>query len=133
MKRIDPTVLRETGYIAAFTLLLSVLMEAVFLLVGAWDLTVLFGNLLGALSAVANFFFMGIGVQKALGRDADGAKRVVKLSQSTRYLLLVAVALIGYFVPASMWSRSSCPFCSRVSPSCSVRCSERKINDRVRM
>ena len=37
-----------TSYIALATLIMSALMEAVFLIIGRWDLHVLFGNLLGA-------------------------------------------------------------------------------------
>lgn len=55
MKKVDKTVLRETGYIALFVILLSVLMQAVFLIIGKWDYTVLLGNLLSA-AAVGNFF-----------------------------------------------------------------------------
>ena len=48
MKRIDQTVLTETGYIAVWEVIFSVLMQAVFLIAGIWDYTVLLGNLLGA-------------------------------------------------------------------------------------
>jgi len=44
----DPAVKKETGYIAIWVVLLSLVMEAVFLLVRKWDLSVLFGNLGGA-------------------------------------------------------------------------------------
>ena len=59
MSRIDPTVKKETGYIAGWVLLLSAVMELVFLLTGHMDYTVPLGNLLGGVAAILNFFLMG--------------------------------------------------------------------------
>ena len=59
MKKIDPTVKKETLYIALFTLAASVLMEIVFLIVGYWSYRVILGNLLGFTAGVLNFFLMG--------------------------------------------------------------------------
>ena len=84
MKRIDPTVLKETKYIAIWVIIFSVLMEAVFLIIGRWDYTVILGNLLGAVAAVLNFFLMGLTVQNALGKDEKGAKNTVRVSQIYR-------------------------------------------------
>ncbi len=44
--KIDAIVRRETIYIAVWVGILSLLMEAVFLIIGKWDYTVLLGNLL---------------------------------------------------------------------------------------
>lgn len=99
MKKVDPTVLKETGYILKITVLLSVLMQSVFLVVGYWDYTVLLGNVLGIFAAVGNFFLMGLTVQAALGKEEKDAKNLVKVSQLLRMLFLFVVALIGYLVP----------------------------------
>ena len=99
MKGIDPTVRKETLYIAAWTLLLTLLTEAVYLLLRRWDLTVLFGNLLGAAAAVLNFFLMGLTVQKAVGREEKDAANLMRLSQAGRLLLLVLVGLAAALVP----------------------------------
>ena len=99
MKKVDSTVLKETSYIAALTLVLSLLMQSVFLIAGMWDITVLLGNLRGIVAAVGNFFLMGITVQSALGREEKQIKNLMKLSQMGRMLLLFGVALIGYLVP----------------------------------
>ena len=66
-----------TSYIALATLIMSALMEAVFLIIGRWDLPVLFGNLLGAGVGILNFFLMGLGLQKALDKDEKDAKATV--------------------------------------------------------
>ena len=95
MKKVDATVVRETVYIAGFVLILSVLMEAVFLLVGYWDYTVLLGNLLSGVAAVGNFFLMGLTVQKAVEKDEKNAATAMKLSQALRSLLLFALGALA--------------------------------------
>ncbi len=99
MMKLDPTVKKETGYIFAVSAVLSVLQQAVFLVIGRWDITVLLGNLLGLIAAVGNFLLLGITVQKALTKSADDAKTFMRLSQTLRTVLLFAIALIGYLVP----------------------------------
>lgn len=99
MKRIDRTVLNETGYIAASVLILSMLMQAIFLITGKWDITVLLGNLLGGGAAVANFFFMGLTVQNAVEKDEKEAANLMKLSQSGRLFAMFVIALVGHLAP----------------------------------
>ena len=82
MKKVDKTVLKETKYIAKFVVLLSAIMQAVFLVVGKWDMTVLLGNILSGVAGVLNFFLMGISIQKALTKDVKDAKTTMKLSAS---------------------------------------------------
>lgn len=97
--KVDRTVKRETIYIGAFVLILSALLEAVFLIIGRWDYKVLCGNLLGGGIATLNFFLLGITVQKALTREADKASDLMKFSKRLRMLLLFAVAIIGVILP----------------------------------
>lgn len=99
MKKIDATVIRETCYIAAITVILSMLMQAVFLIIGKWSYTVLLGNLLGLVAAVGNFFVMGLTVQAAVLKEEKDAKNLMKLSQTGRLFALFVTALIGYLVP----------------------------------
>lgn len=99
MKKIDPVVLKETTYIAAWTLIFSVLMQAVFLIIGAWDVTVLWGNLLGGGAIVANFFVMAVFVVKALEKEEKESKQTLKLSSSMRFLALFLVVLAGVLLP----------------------------------
>jgi hypothetical protein len=105
MKKIHAVVLKETKYIAVWTLIFSVLLQSVFLIVGSflpdvsWDYTVLLGNLLGATAALANFFLMAQGVVKAMEKDPKDAKQAMKLSSSMRFLALFIVILIGALLP----------------------------------
>ncbi len=105
MKRIDPTVRKETRYIAVWMLIFSVLMQAIFLIIGKWDYTVLLGNFLSATVSVLNFFLMGLTVQNALEKDEKDAKNALKLSQTYRTLLLLAVAILGAVLPCfNLWT-----------------------------
>lgn len=99
-EKIDPTVRRETLFIAACVAVLTALMESVFLVLGHWDITVLWGGLLGAFAAILNFFLMGLTVQKAVGKEPKDASRLMRASQSMRMLMLVCFCAVGAAVPA---------------------------------
>ncbi len=94
-KKVDPVVWQETRFIALIVLVLSALMQAVFLVLGQWELTVLLGNVYGAAVAVGNFFLMALTVQKALALEPDEAKKRMKLSQQGRLLMLLVLCMIG--------------------------------------
>ena len=105
MKKIDATVIKETGYIAFWVLVLSALTQSVFLVIGKWDYTVLLGNILSGAVAILNFFLMGITVQRALEKNEEDAKKSIKVSQLYRFLLLVVVVIIGVVLPCfSIWT-----------------------------
>ena len=95
LSKIDPTVKRMTAYIAACVLVLSLMMQAVYLVIGAWNATVLWGNLLGAFVAVLNFFLMGLTIQKSLTFSEEDAKKFIRVSQSLRMLMILVFCAIG--------------------------------------
>ena len=95
MSNIDPAIKQETKYIAFTTLILSALMEAVYLIIGQWNLAVLFGNLLGAAIGVLNFFLLGLGLQSALKKDEKDAKTTVAFSHTMRFLLMGGVIVLA--------------------------------------
>ena len=97
--KVDKTVKKETLYIAAWCIIFSVLMQAVFLIIGKWHIYVIFGNLLGVFAAISNFFLMGLSVQKAVTKEPDDAKKLIKLSHSLRNLYIIVLAIIGIVVP----------------------------------
>ncbi|MGN0795227.1 MAG: ATP synthase subunit I [Aristaeellaceae bacterium] len=100
MKKVDATVMRSTRYIALVVLVGSLLMQAVFLVLGRWDVTVLLGNLLGAATAILNFFLMAQMVAKALDAgDADNARKRTQLSRTLRMLMMLASCALGYVAP----------------------------------
>ena len=98
MKNIDKTVIRETKYILAFVVILSVITQLVFVLMGKWNYTILLGNILSGTAGVLNFFLMGLSVQKALTKDQKDAKTTIKLSQTYRTLFLAVVLVVGFTV-----------------------------------
>ena len=100
----DPAVKKETGYIAAWVILLSLIMEAVFLLLRKWDLSVLFGNLGGAVISIGNFFLMALIATRAMNRGVETGKPEeaaarVKATTMVRLLgcVLLCVLLIAVF------------------------------------
>ena len=98
MPKSDPIVRKETLRIAVGEILLSAVMQLVFLLLGFWDMTVLYGNLLGAFAAVLNFYLMCLTVLKAVSLEPDEARRRVRTSQMLRMFMLVGFALVGAIV-----------------------------------
>ncbi len=103
MKKIDPIVLKETGFVALISFVMCVFMNAVFLIVdyfvdGAWSWLVLLGTFIGYVAAVGNFFLMGLTVVKALGKEGKDAANLIKLSQMGRLLMLFLIALGAYLI-----------------------------------
>ena len=100
MSKLDPAVRKETGYIVFWVILLSVLMEAVFLIIRKWDLSVLLGNLGGAAAAVGSFFLLAVTVSRAVssGKPEEAAKRV-KASAGLRLIGMggICALMIGVF------------------------------------
>ena len=100
----DPAVKKETEYIAVWVILLSLIMEAVFLLLRKWDFSVLFGNLGGAIVSIGNFFLMALIATRAMNRGVETGKPEeaaarVKATTMTRLLgcVLLCVLLIAVF------------------------------------
>ena len=103
--KLDPTVKKETLYIAAWTVIFALVMHAVFLLLGAWELPVLWGSLLSVSAGILNFLLLGISVQRAVAMDAKEAKTALRLSWILRTLLLFGVAILGAVLPVfQLWA-----------------------------
>lgn len=94
MKKIDKIILKETRYIALWVIIFSAITEAIFLVIGKWDITVLLGNIVSGVAAVLNFFLMGVAVQKALTKDAKDAKTAMRASSMMRMFVIFVV--IGF-------------------------------------
>ena len=87
--KVQKAVLKETGHIAIGVLLGDVLMCAVFAIVHKFDYTVVLGALLGTAIAVANFFLLGVTLQKAVGMK-EYASKYVRQSYSLRMFFCFA-------------------------------------------
>jgi len=95
---IQKAILDETRHITIGVLLADVVMCIVFLLLGRFDYTVVLGTLWGSIFAVGNFFFMGLGVQKAMDKG-DGAKRYMQKNYTLRMCACVFGMAVGVKVP----------------------------------
>ena len=106
MQKIDKVVAKETRFIAAWVAIFSLVLQAVFLVIGKWDYTVLLGNILGGGAAVMNFLLMGLTIQKAVSKTEEkDAKQLMKLSNLLRNLFLFLIALVGVLLPVTnTWS-----------------------------
>ena len=103
MKKIDKAIWKETRFIAIWTLIFSMLMQAVFLLID-WDYTVLLGNLISALSGILNFFFLGITVQKGIEcKDEKQQQNIMKISKALRMIFMLIVLILGV-VFVNVWA-----------------------------
>lgn len=102
--KIQQATKRETLHIALGTLCFSALMELVYLLLGRWELSVLWGNLLGGGYAVLNFFALGLTVQKmAADPNEKRGKMTMQLSYTLRMLFTVFVVALAIKLPGVSW------------------------------
>lgn len=131
MRKIDRTVRGETIYIASWTIILSVIVQAVFLIIGKWDYTVLLGNLLGGGLGILNFFLMGLTVQNAVSKEEKDAKNTMKLSQSLRNLLLLIMIAVGVILPCfNIWTTIIPLFFPRIAIAFRPLLDKRKIKNK---
>ena len=91
--------LRQTGIVALGEVLGVAAMMGIFALLGAFDMGVLWGGIVGGLVAIANFFVMAIGVNiaadKAQNQDVKGGQAAIKGSYLLR-MILMAVILFAF-------------------------------------
>ena len=99
MPKMEPAVRRQCVYILAVTVILSALMQAVFLVSGFWDYTVLLGNLWGLAVANLNFYLLAVAVTRAVEREEKEARQLLQASHSKRLFLQFLLALIGALIP----------------------------------
>ena len=84
---------KETLFVLAGSLVLSLLMQAIFLLCGKWRLGVLYSNLITVFATTLNFYLMCLSLERAVARGEEEAqvKARMKASYTARMLLLAAV------------------------------------------
>ena len=91
-------VLQETAVVALGEAICTALMLGAFALLGKLDLGVILGGLMGAVVAVGNFFFMAmvatLASERAVDQDVEGAKKLLKSSQTLRFAALTAVLVV---------------------------------------
>ena len=96
---------KQTAQIAIGQAVCLALMYGVYALLHRFGLPVLLGGLIGAVLAVANFFFMAVvatvAADKAQAQDVAGGQKLMKGAYPIRLLVLAAVLVLcaasGYF------------------------------------
>lgn len=91
---------KSTLYILTWTLILSLLMQSVFLIIGKWDYTVLLGNLLSAVAAVLNFWWYAVALSHAAGEAEEKLQRQkIRASFILRRFMYIVIAALGLLLP----------------------------------
>ena len=98
MRKLDPTVRKETLYAVVWILALSLLMEGIVLIAGQWSVSVLVGNLAGAAAAAGNYLLLGITVARAAAGPADKVALRVRSSMTMRMLGQAAVCALAVWL-----------------------------------
>ncbi len=98
--KLDPVVKKENLDMILGSGICTVIVQLVFLAIGKWDTTVLFGGLWGLFITCLNFFIMSVALQKAMATgDEQQAKMKLQASYTGRMLLLVALMIVGVVAP----------------------------------
>ena len=101
-------ILRQTGIVALGEAVGVAAMWGIFVLLNAFDSTVLLGGIVGGLVAIGNFLAMAISVSvaadKAQQQNVTGGQATIKGSYLVR--ILVMALILGAFA----WSRLCNPF-----------------------
>ncbi len=101
--KLDPEVAAGNRKMARDCLILSLLMAVGFLIVRRFDLSVVYGLLIGLALAVGNYYFLSVGVTRALSTgDEFWAKRMIRQS----FVLRTAVMLTVIGVSVWIWTKN---------------------------
>ena len=91
-------VYRETGIVAIGVTVCTAVMMLVYALLGRFELSVLWGGLMGAVLSIGNFFLMALGTSlaadKAENQDVKGGSLLVRNSYMLRLLGLFVVLIV---------------------------------------
>ncbi len=92
-------VLKQTGIIAVGQAVCVAAMVGIFALLGQFEMTVLWGGIVGGVLAVLNFLTMAVGAMiaadKAVEQDVKGGQATVRTSMILR-LAVIAIVLIAF-------------------------------------
>lgn len=94
------SIVKETKRIAVGTVIMLVVMLAVYAVLGKFTVGVLIGGLLGSAYAIFNFFLLGMTLQKAASMtDQQMAHMKVRSSYSTRMIGMLILAVVAFALP----------------------------------
>ena len=91
-------VLQQTGIIAIGQAVGTAIMIGVYLLLQKFDITVIWGALVGNILAIGNFFAMAViatlAADRAKNQDVEGGQKLMKASYPVRLVVLAGVLLL---------------------------------------
>ena len=94
------SIVKETRRIGVGTVIMLVVMLAVYAVLGKFTVGVLLGGLLGSAYAIFNFFMLGMTLQKAASMtDQQMAHMKVRSSYSTRMIGMLILAVVAFALP----------------------------------
>lgn len=94
------SIVKETKRIGIGTVIMLVVMLAVYAVLGKFTVGVLLGGLLGSAYAIFNFFMLGMTLQKAASMtDQQMAHMKVRSSYSTRMIGMLILAVVAFALP----------------------------------
>lgn len=94
------SIVKETKRIGVGTVIMLVVMLAVYAVLGKFTVGVLLGGLLGSAYAIFNFFLLGMTLQKAASMtDQQMAHMKVRSSYSTRMIGMLILAVVAFALP----------------------------------
>ena len=94
------SIVKETKRIGVGTVIMLVVMLAVYAVLGKFTVGVLLGGLLGRAYAIFNFFMLGMTLQKAASMtDQQMTHMKVRSSYSTRMIGMLILAVVAFALP----------------------------------
>ena len=94
------SIVKETKRIAVGTVIMLVVMLAVYAVLVKFTVGALLGGLLGSAYAIFNFFMLGMTLQKAASMtDQQMAHMKVRSSYSTRMIGMLILAVVAFALP----------------------------------
>lgn len=109
-------VIKETIHIAIGTVIMSAIMVIVFVLVGRFSLSIVWGTLTGLITAVGNFFLMAMNVQSVTTdldpKDSDAMKQAklkMRASYSKRMFFMAVILVASIKLIGSNWIAAMLP------------------------
>jgi hypothetical protein len=128
VQKINPTVRRETGHIALWLAMFSLLVQAIFLTLNRWDYSVLLGSLLGSATALGNLLLVGLMVQKAVTQDEKAAANTVRISQGSRLLMQGAMLTLAAVLPFfNIWAAAVPLLVPRIAVTIRAKCTRGQV------
>ena len=106
MAKPNSVIQKDTTYVAVWVLAACMMTQGVCLVAGWWSLPILFGSLLGGVTAIGNFYLLCRMVQKAVTQEKKQAVNTIKLSQSLRLMMQGLMLVLAAVLPSvfNIWT-----------------------------